>query len=151
MKLIVRFILITLLAVFPINTSFAGASDWTTKAKNLQESYVKMTNEKYLPCFTLSAPSIPEFTENDEVNKQPINKRSFPKRDTTSKNDFSRLIIWCSSFNVSLSKGSNIAATKKPNIAKIKKKPRQLIRVASCPPMNGATTAAEPIIAAVLP
>ena len=70
MKLIVRFILITLLAVFPINTSFAGASDWTTKAKNLQESYVKMTNEKYLPCFTLSAPSIPEFTENDEVNKQ---------------------------------------------------------------------------------
>lgn len=69
MKFITRFVLISLLAVFPIDTTSAGASDWATKAKNLQESYIKMTNEKYLPCFTLSAPVIPEFTENDEANK----------------------------------------------------------------------------------
>jgi hypothetical protein len=74
MKITLRFILITLLAVLSINPASAGATDWAIKAQDLQASYVKMTNEKYLPCFTLSAPTVPEFTDNEGVNQNLFNE-----------------------------------------------------------------------------
>ncbi len=74
MKLIVRLILSTLLVVLSIGTALAGAGEWTTKAKDLQASYLQTANDKYRPCFTLSAPPIPDFTDKDDVNQNLFNE-----------------------------------------------------------------------------
>jgi len=45
--------------------------DWVARAKFLIENvWIPAMTQKYSPCFTLSGPAIPEFTNNDDVNKK---------------------------------------------------------------------------------